>query len=160
MNALKLLPFVIAAALAGCGEKSEPPAQAPAASAPAPAPAPAPAAPAAEAPAAAPAEPAASAPAAAAPAATAPAAAASAGDLAKGEQVFNASCASCHGAGVMGAPKLGDKAAWEPRVAKGKDAVYANALNGVKLMPPKGGNPALKDEDVKSAVDFMISKAS
>jgi len=60
----------------------------------------------------------------------------------------------------MGAPKLGDKAAWEPRIAKGKDSVYTNALNGVKLMPPKGGNASLKDEDVKSAVDFMISKAS
>lgn len=59
----------------------------------------------------------------------------------------------------MGAPKLGDKAAWDARMAKGKDAVYANALNGFKLMPPKGGNPSLKDEDVKAAVDFMISKA-
>lgn len=154
MKALKLLPFIVAAALAGCGEKNAPQAEAPAASAPAPAPAaPAPA-PAAEAPAAAPAAPAATAPAAGAPAT------ASAGDLAKGEQVFNANCVSCHGAGVMGAPKLGDKAAWEPRVAKGKDAVYTNALNGVKLMPPKGGNASLKDEDVKAAVDFMISKAS
>lgn len=155
MKALKLLPFIIAAALVGCGEKNAPQAEAPAASAPAPAaeaPAAAPAtapAPAAEAPAAAPATPAASAP-----------ATASAGDLAKGEQVFNANCVSCHGAGVMGAPKLGDKAAWEPRIAKGKDSVYTNALNGVKLMPPKGGNASLKDEDVKSAVDFMISKAS
>lgn len=60
----------------------------------------------------------------------------------------------------MGAPKLGDKAAWQPRLAKGKDGVYANALNGVKLMPPKGGNASLKDEDVKAAVDYMISKAS
>lgn len=155
MKALKLLPFIVAAALVGCGEKNAPQTEAPAASAPAPAPA-------AEAPAAAPAPaPAAEAPAAApaAPEASAPATA-SAGDLAKGEQVFNANCVSCHGAGVMGAPKLGDKAAWEPRIAKGKDSVYTNALNGVKLMPPKGGNASLKDEDVKAAVDFMISKAS
>ena len=158
MKALKVLPFVIAAALAACGEKSAPPAEAPAASAPAPAaeapaaaPAPAPAAeapaaPAAEAPAAAPAAPAASAP------------ATGGGDLAKGEQVYNATCAACHATGVMGAPKLGDKAAWEPRVAKGKDSVYNNALNGLKLMPPKGGNASLKDEEVKAAVDFMLSK--
>jgi len=156
MKALKLLPFIVAAALVGCGEKSAPEPEHPAASAPAPAPAaegPAAApAPAAEAPAAVPAAP-------AAPSASAPATA-SAGDLAKGEQVFNANCVSCHGAGVMGAPKLGDKAAWEPRIAKGKDTVYTNALNGVKLMPPKGGNASLKDEDVKAAVDFMMSKAS
>lgn len=139
MKALKLLPLVVAAALAGCGEKSAPSAEAPASSAPAPAPA---------------------APAASAPAAATPATSVSAADLAKGEQIFNASCASCHGAGVMGAPKLGDKAAWEQRIAKGKDTVYANAINGVKMMPPKGGNAGLKDEEVKAVVDFMISKAS
>ena len=145
MKALTLLPFVIAAALAGCGEKTAPPPP-PVASAPAPAeqPAPTPApAPAAEAPAAAPAAP-----------------AASAGDLAKGEEVYKATCAACHAAAVMGAPKLGDKAAWAPRLAAGKDKVYANSINGIKLMPPKGGNPSLKDEDVKAAVDFMISKAN
>lgn len=153
MKALKLLPFVIAAALAGCGEKTEQQAEAPAASAPAPAPAPAaePApAPASEAPAAAPAAPDAAAPA-AAPAAS--------GDLAKGEQVFNTSCVSCHGSGVMGAPKLGDKAGWEPRLAKGMETVYTNAINGFKLMPPKGGNAGLKEEEVKAAVDFMVSKS-
>lgn len=146
MKALTLLPFVIAAALAGCGEKSAPPPPT-AASAPAPAPTPAPA-PAAEAPA-------------AAPAAPAPAAgAASTGDLAKGEEVYKATCVACHGAAVMGAPKLGDKAAWAPRIAAGMDKVYANSINGIRLMPPKGGNPSLKDEDVKAAVDFMISKAN
>jgi cytochrome c5 len=151
MKALQFLPFVIVAALAGCGEKAAPPAAAPAeqaapasASVPAPAPTPAPAA--AEAPAAAPA------------AAATPAA--SAGDLAKGEQVYTANCVSCHGGGVMGAPKFADKAAWAPRVAKGKDALYNSALNGFKLMPPRGGNASLKDEEMKAAVDYMISKAS
>lgn len=153
MKALTLLPFIIAAALAGCGEKTPPPPP-PAATAPAPAPAAEPAAPAAV--------PAAEAPAPTAAAeapAAAPAAAAGGGDLAKGEEVYKASCVACHGAGVMGAPKLGDKAAWEPRVAAGMEQVYANSIKGVKLMPPKGGNPALKDEDVKSAVDFMLSKS-
>lgn len=158
MKALKLLPFVIAAALVACGEKSAPPAEAPAAPAPAAeAPAAAPA-PAPEAPAAAPAAEAPAAEAPAAPAAAAPAA--GGGDLVKGEQVYNATCAACHATGVMGAPKLGDKAAWQPRIAQGKDMVYNHSLNGLKLMPPKGGNASLKDEEVKAAVDFMLSKSS
>ncbi len=144
MKVLTLLPFIISAALAGCGEKAAPPPP-PEASAPAAAPAPAPA-PAAEAPAAA----------AAAPVAGT----ASAGDLVKGEEVYKATCVACHGSGVMGAPKLGDKAAWEPRIAAGKDTIYANSINGIKMMPPKGGNPSLKDEDVKAAVDFMLSKVN
>ena len=155
MKVLKLLPFVIAALLAGCGEKTPPPPP-PAASAPAPAAEPAPApAPAAEAPAPA-AAPAAEAP---TPAAEAPAATASAGDLVKGEAVYKATCVACHAAAVMGAPKPGDKAAWQPRIAAGMDALYANSLKGIKLMPPKGGNPSLKDEDVKSAVDYMVSQS-
>ena len=80
--------------------------------------------------------------------------------MVKGEQVYNATCAACHATGVMGAPKLGDKAAWQPRLAQGKDTVYSHSLNGLKLMPPKGGNASLKDEDVKAAVDFMLSKSS
>ncbi|OGB24928.1 MAG: cytochrome C [Burkholderiales bacterium RIFCSPLOWO2_02_FULL_57_36] len=143
MKTLKLLPFVIAAALAGCGEKSAPPVEAPAVSAPAPAAQPAPA----------------PAPAAEAPAAPAPSTA-SVGDLVKGEEVYKASCVACHGAAVMGAPKLGDKAAWGPRIATGTATLHTNALNGIRLMPPKGGNPGLKDEDVKAAVDFMVSKAN
>jgi cytochrome c5 len=59
----------------------------------------------------------------------------------------------------MGAPKPGDKAAWTPRIAEGMEHLYVNSIKGVKLMPPKGGNPSLKDEDVKSAVDFMVSKS-
>ena len=157
MKASKFLPLIIVVALAACGQKSAPTAEAsapaPAASAPVAASAPAaPAAPAAEAPAAAPAAPAASASAAAAPA--------GGGDLALGEKVYGANCASCHGAGVLGAPKLGDKAAWAPRVAQGKDTLYNHGLNGFKMMPAKGGNAALKDEEFKAAVDFMVSKAS
>ena len=95
----------------------------------------------------------------AAPAAPA-AAPASAADLAKGEQIFTATCQACHGAGVLGAPKVGDKAAWTPRIAKGTNTLYESALNGFNMMPPHGGNAALKDDEVKSAVDYMISKAS
>ncbi|HEX7646923.1 MAG TPA: c-type cytochrome [Noviherbaspirillum sp.] len=165
MKALKLLPLVMAISLAACGDKNAPKTEAPAAQ-PAPE-ASAPAAPAASAPAASTPAPEASAPAASAPAASAPAAAsaaasapASSGDLALGEKTFNANCAACHGAGVLGAPKVGDKTAWAPRIAQGKDTLYTHALNGFKMMPPKGGNAALKDEEVKAVVDYMVSKAS
>ncbi|KQW93571.1 hypothetical protein ASC94_13220 [Massilia sp. Root418] len=77
-----------------------------------------------------------------------------------GEKIYTATCLACHGAGVLGAPKTGDKAGWKPRIAKGKPALYASALNGVKMMPPRGGNPALKDDEVKAAVDFMTAKSN
>ncbi len=85
--------------------------------------------------------------------------AASAADLAIGEKVYGSSCVSCHGAAVLGAPKLGDKPSWTPRFAKGVDSLYKSALDGFKMMPPRGGNAALKDAEVKAAVDFMVSKA-
>jgi cytochrome c5 len=59
--------------------------------------------------------------------------------------------------GVAGAPKAGDKAAWAPRIATGKDALYKAALHGLNAMPPKGGNMSLSDADVKAAVDYMVS---
>ncbi|MGZ3181244.1 MAG: c-type cytochrome [Telluria sp.] len=77
-----------------------------------------------------------------------------------GEKVFTATCASCHGAGVLGAPKLADKTAWGPRIKQGKDTLYSHALNGFKMMPARGGNPALKDAEVKAAIDYMVGKSS
>lgn len=148
MKALKLLPLVLAIALSACGEKKADTAAAQASAVVASAPVAA--APAAEAPAAAP----------AAPAASASAQAVGGSDLVKGEQVYTATCLACHGAGVLGAPKVGDKAAWAPRIAKGIDTVHTNALNGLNMMPPKGGNAGLSDGDLKSAVDFMVSKSS
>lgn len=85
---------------------------------------------------------------------------AGAADNAKAEAAYKATCMSCHGAGVLGAPKVGDKTAWKPRLAKGKATVYTNAINGFKMMPPRGGNPALKDDEVKAVVDFMVAKSS
>lgn len=76
-----------------------------------------------------------------------------------GEAVYNSACVVCHAAGVAGAPKLGDKAAWEPRLAQGLDALYATSLKGKGAMPPKGGNMTLSDAEVKSAVRFMLEKA-
>jgi cytochrome c5 len=89
-----------------------------------------------------------------APAAAQPAAAAGK----SGEAVYNMACVVCHAAGVAGAPKLGDKAAWEPRLAQGMDALFNSSLKGKGAMPPKGGNMTLSDTDVKSAVRFMLEK--
>ena len=89
--------------------------------------------------------------AAAAPAAGAPAKAAD------GKATYDSACVVCHGTGVAGAPKFGDKAAWSARVKQGKDTLYATALKGKGAMPPKGGNAALSDEAVKAAVDHMVA---
>jgi cytochrome c5 len=163
MNKLTLAVLFSAVALAACSKQESAPAPAPApAETPAPAPAPAPEP--APAPAAAPAsEPAASGATGAASDATTTMAAAG-GGAADGQSVFNKTCALCHAAGVAGAPKLGDKADWGPRIAQGKDTLYQHAINGFTgqkgTMPPKGGNTALSDADVKAAVDFMVGKAS
>jgi len=75
-----------------------------------------------------------------------------------GKEVFNSVCTACHTAGVMNAPKLGDKAAWETRIAKGEDALVQNALKGLNAMPPKGGNPNLSDDEIKATVQYMLSE--
>lgn len=76
-----------------------------------------------------------------------------------GEDVFKAACTVCHTAGVAGAPKLGDKAAWAPRIAKGKEALYTSAIKGIRAMPPKGTCATCTDGELKKAVDYMVSKA-
>ena len=132
----------------------EPAVPAPAAAKPADAPADA------AAPAAAPAEAAAPAPV-AAPAAAAPAEAPKlAADA--GKTVYNAACIACHGAGIAGAPKFGDKAAWSARIAQGAPVLYEHAIKGyigkAGAMPAKGGSSA-SDDEVKAAVDFMVAAA-
>jgi cytochrome c5 len=86
-----------------------------------------------------------------------------AADGGKGADVFKKTCAMCHQTGVAGAPKLGDKADWGPRIAQGKDTLYKHAIEGFTgqkgAMPAKGTNPSLSDDDVKATVDFMVSKA-
>lgn len=81
----------------------------------------------------------------------------------KGQTVYNQTCAACHGMGVAGAPKFGDKAAWAPRIAQGTDTLHTHAIKGYQgksgLMPAKGGNASLPDADVKAAVDYMVSHA-
>ena len=75
-----------------------------------------------------------------------------------GEEVYNTVCFACHKEGVADAPKLGDKAAWEPRIATGMDALYEATIKGKGVMPAKGGNPALSDDEVKAAVDYMVEQ--
>lgn len=80
-----------------------------------------------------------------------------------GKKVFGATCSMCHAAGVGGAPKPGDKADWGPRIGQGMDTLYKHAMEGFTgnkgMMPPRGGNPALKDDDIKAAVNFMVDQS-
>jgi cytochrome c5 len=95
----------------------------------------------------------------AAPAAVASAAPAASGAKPDGKKIYDSGCIACHGAGVAGAPKFGDKPAWAPRIATGMEALYTASIKGKGVMPPKGGNPSLSDADVKAAVDFMVAAA-
>lgn len=90
------------------------------------------------------------------PAAPAAAATAAKGDPAKGKAVYDANCAACHGAGVAGAPKLGDKAAWGTRLGQGYATLYEHALKGIRGMPAKGGNADLPDADLANAVAYLF----
>ena len=82
-------------------------------------------------------------------AAAAPAAARS------GEEVYNTACTACHGAGILGAPKKGDVAAWNDRLAKGMDKTLALAISGINAMPPKGNCANCSDDELKAAIEYM-----
>ncbi|MGH8507746.1 MAG: c-type cytochrome [Gammaproteobacteria bacterium] len=81
----------------------------------------------------------------------------------KGKAVYDGSCFACHTSGLAGAPKLGDKAAWEPRIAQGMETLVAHAIQGFQgpggMMPPKGGRDDLTDADVKAAVIYMVDQS-
>ena len=80
-----------------------------------------------------------------------------------GPQVYNGACLACHGAGIGGAPILGDAGIWAPRIAKGMDVLIDHAVNGFQgsagYMPAKGGRVDLSDEEVASAVEYMVSES-
>lgn len=76
-----------------------------------------------------------------------------------GEAIYNAVCTACHAAGVAGAPKTGDKAAWAPRIALGAAALLTSATNGKNAMPPRGGAADLTDAELKSVVEYLVGKA-
>ena len=76
-----------------------------------------------------------------------------------GPKVYALVCSACHGAGLAGAPKFGDVEAWAPRIAQGYDTLVSHAINGIRAMPAKGGNPNLSDAEVARAVAHMANKA-
>jgi cytochrome c5 len=76
-----------------------------------------------------------------------------------GEAVYTATCAACHTSGAAGAPKLGDNAGWAKRIAQGQDTVVKHAIEGLRAMPAKGGNPDLDDVEVARAVVYLVNKS-
>ncbi len=76
-----------------------------------------------------------------------------------GENTYKQVCASCHGAGVLNAPKFGDKAKWAPLIAEGQVTLTAHAYFGVRGMPPKGGNPNLSVEGFADALVYMVNNS-
>ncbi len=86
-----------------------------------------------------------------------------AADLSAGEGVYKQACFVCHGAGVAGAPKIGNQSAWAPRIDKGMDTLVSHAIHGFQgnsgVMPPKGGRTDLSDEQVADAVAYMVSQS-
>jgi cytochrome c5 len=88
--------------------------------------------------------------------AAAPAAKPAAAD---GKAVYDKVCFACHVQSVAGSPRLGDKAAWAPRIQQGVDALVQSVTKGKGAMPPKAGNPALTDAEIRAAVEFMVSQS-
>ena len=74
-----------------------------------------------------------------------------------GEQVVKAQCVKCHGTGVNGAPKIGDKAAWTPRLKNGVDATVRSAIHGHGNMPARGGMADLTDPEVRAAILYIFN---
>ena len=77
-----------------------------------------------------------------------------------GQKLYGIKCAPCHQSGLLGAPKLGDNSAWKGRMAKGRDELLKNVINGVNNMPPRGGNPSMSDEELGRALDYMLAMAA
>ena len=76
-----------------------------------------------------------------------------------GEQIYQKNCMACHTTGAAGAPKLGDAAAWAPRIAQGMDAIMVNVMNGINAMPPKGLCMTCSEDELKSVVDYIIAQS-
>ncbi len=76
-----------------------------------------------------------------------------------GEEVFNSACMACHATGAAGAPKVGDTAAWAPRIAQGMDTLVLHSINGLNAMPPRGTCADCSDEDLKAAVTYMVERS-
>ena len=92
-------------------------------------------------------------------AATPVAAAPAAASADAGKQIYDSSCMACHSTGAAGAPKVGDKAAWAPRIAQGIDTLVNHSINGIRAMPPKGTCMSCSDDDMKAAVNYMVGES-
>jgi cytochrome c5 len=88
---------------------------------------------------------------------------ASAAVSAAGKALYDTNCSACHKTGLMGAPKLGDKAAWAPRIAQGNALLVSHSIKGFKgkvgVMPAKGGKPTLTDKEITTAVTYMVDNS-
>lgn len=84
---------------------------------------------------------------------------AAAGTGRSGEAVYSSVCFACHATGAAGAPKVGDRNEWLPRIAQGEATLLQHALQGIKAMPPRGGCAACSDADIKAAVAYMTAKS-
>ena len=89
----------------------------------------------------------------------APVAAAAAAAPKSPEEIYNTTCMACHATGAAGAPKVGDKAAWAPRIAQGADTLHKHAIGGLNAMPAKGTCASCSDDEIIAVVDFMVSKS-
>lgn len=81
-----------------------------------------------------------------------------------GKAIYEGTCVACHGSGIPGIPQLGDAAAWAPRIEQGIETLHKHAIGGFQgesgmPMPPRGGNTALSDDEVKAAVDYMVKNS-
>lgn len=76
-----------------------------------------------------------------------------------GEEIYNAKCIACHSSGAAGAPKVGDVAAWAPRISKGIEVLYTGAINGIGGMPAKGLCMDCSDDEIKQTVDYMVESS-
>lgn len=83
--------------------------------------------------------------------------------MTRAEELYNTACFACHAQGIGGAPRIGDKAAWAPRIAKGKDTLYKHSIEGFQgeagVMPPKGGFLHLPDDLIRQGVDYMVERS-
>ena len=77
-----------------------------------------------------------------------------------GQKIYQRSCQACHATGAAGAPKLGDKAAWALRIAKGNDAMLSSVKNGLKAMPPKGTCMSCSEDELRAAMEYMVGQGS
>jgi len=76
-----------------------------------------------------------------------------------GEEVVKGVCAMCHAAGLMNSPKIGDKGQWQARIAQGYETLVKHAIEGIRSMPARGGNPSLTDSEVANAVAYMANQS-